>query len=126
MAQTCIRIRKLALYGHHGVFAEEQTLGGRYEVDAELYYDSSQAETHDDVTYALNYAHVIRSMEQEWHRVRIHLLETLASNITHTLFAEYPVLQTITLRIRKLHAPVSAAFEAIEIEQTTERTVHSL
>ncbi len=126
MTSTCIRILGIALYAHHGVFDAEQELGGRYEVDVELVYDTTQAERSDDVRDAVNYASAIAHITHAFTSERFRLLEAVARHVSDHLFAVFPALMSITLRIRKLHVPVSAAFQAIEIERKALRAEQSL
>lgn len=126
MTSTCIRILGVALYAHHGVFGAEQELGGRYEIDVELLYDATQAEQSDDVRDALNYASVITHITHAFTSKRFRLLEAVARHVSDHLFAVFPALLSITLRIRKIHAPVSAAFQSIEIERKALRAEQSL
>jgi 7,8-dihydroneopterin aldolase/epimerase/oxygenase len=126
MASTCLRIIGLALYAHHGVFSAEQQLGGRYEIDAELWYNATEAERTDDIGNALNYATAITHISHSFTAERFHLLEAVAHHVSEHLFTVFPLLTAITLRIRKLNMPVSAAFQYIEVERRAERATRSL
>ena len=52
---TRLSIVNAEYYAYHGVKPEERKLGGKYEVDLDLYYDATSAIVNDDVKYALNY-----------------------------------------------------------------------
>ena len=48
--RSCVRLVNAVFYARHGVHEEERQLGGRYEVDAELVFDSTEAATTDDLS----------------------------------------------------------------------------
>ena len=58
----------------------------------------------DTVNYAEVYALIRRKMEEP-----VNLLEHLAHRITEDLYAQFPPIQTISLRITKVTPPISGA-----------------
>ena len=61
MAKSLIKLSlsNLQFYSYHGVKAEEQTLGGRYQVDVDLWYNPMSAVISDDVAKAVNYEEIV-------------------------------------------------------------------
>ncbi|MBP7214497.1 MAG: dihydroneopterin aldolase, partial [Candidatus Kapabacteria bacterium] len=62
---TKLTIKNLEFYAFHGVKDEEKKLGGRYQMDLELYYDSSSAIATDKLSNALNFEEILHKIAEE-------------------------------------------------------------
>lgn len=111
-----LTIKSAQFYGYHGVKDEEKTLGGRYEVDLDLWYDATNAIATDDVTYALNYEKAMECIEDVFSGQSYNLIETVANNILEQLFERFPFLSRAAVRIRKINVPIHSVVSFIEIE----------
>jgi dihydroneopterin aldolase len=116
-----LSIVNAVFYAYHGVKSEEQVLGGKYEVDLDMFYDATHAIINDDVNVALNYEEVVYIIEEIMHQEPFNLIETLAREILNRLLEEFAILVEATIRIRKLNIPVSQILDYIEVEQTLTR-----
>lgn len=119
-ALTKLNVRNASFYAYHGVKYEEQTLGGRYEVDLELYYNATRAVINDDVSYALNYDEAMYCIEDVING-QYNLIETIANEILNMLFDKFPMLEMATVKVRKYSAPIRIPVAFIEAEQTMQR-----
>lgn len=122
MPLCCLRIHSAEFYAYHGAKDAERLLGGKFQVDAELFYDSTAATEADSLRYALNYERVLDCIHRVVHENSYHLLETLAHRLLLTLFREFPPLVRARIRVRKLYVPLRYAVEYIEVEQEAERS----
>lgn len=121
MVQTArLTIKSAQFYGYHGVKLEEKTLGGRYEVDLDLWYDARNAIATDDVSSALNYEDAMQCIEDAFADQSFNLIETVANNILEQLFVRFPILRKATIRIRKINVPIHSVVAYIETELTRE------
>lgn len=111
-----LTIKSAQFYGYHGVKHEEKTLGGRYEVDLDLWYDVTDAIATDDVAYALNYEEAMECIEDVFCNQSYNLIETVANNILQQLFVRFPFLSRAIVRIRKINAPIHSVVSFIETE----------
>lgn len=118
-----LTIRSAEFYAYHGVKVEEQTLGGKYQVDLDLYYDATQAVINDDVNYALNYEEAMFCIEEVIAGDSYNLIETIANEICNLLMEKFQLLQKATVRVRKMNAPIRRVVSFIEAEQTMIRTI---
>ncbi len=50
-----VRLLNIALFGHHGVTQAERDAGTRLDLDVELTFDSSVAESNDDLAETIDY-----------------------------------------------------------------------
>jgi dihydroneopterin aldolase len=118
---TRLTISNAVYYGYHGVRNEEQALGGKYEVDADMYYDSTQAVVSDDVSDALNYEEAVFMIGEIINSDPYNLVETIVHEILDALMDKFPKLQSASVRVRKHSVPVRQYIEYIEVEQSMTR-----
>ena len=119
---TKLSIKAAQFYAYHGVRNEEQILGGKYEVDLDMYYDATHAIINDDVNQALNYEEAFFCIEETIAAENYHLIETLANEILNMLMEKFSTLQKATVRVRKVNVPIRRIVKYIEAEQTITRT----
>jgi dihydroneopterin aldolase len=101
-----ISLERLPFHAPHGVYEGEANTGNALEVDVFLRVDGSSAVHHLDetVNYVLVYE-LVRDIMTE----RRALLEALCQEIAARLEADFPQLQHLEVRIRKL-TPAIAHF----------------
>lgn len=109
------------LYSYHGVSNEEQQLGGRYEVDAELYYDASAAIARDELPRAVNYADVMACIADAVSAKRRRLIETLARDVADAILERFDQVQTVCIRVRKRTVPAGMVVDYVEAEWRSHR-----
>ncbi len=115
---TKLNIRGAEFYGYHGVKSEEQTLGGKYQVDVEMYYNSTRAVIKDDVAFALNYDEAMYIIEDILvGQTQYNLIETIANEILNALFDKFPMLEKARVKVRKYYAPIRTSVDYIEADQ---------
>jgi dihydroneopterin aldolase len=119
---TKLSIVNAEYYAYHGVKEEERLLGGKYQVDLDMWYDATSAIIKDDVQSAMNYeeamftiSEVINSEEPYF------LVETICNEILNLLMEKFSQLEKATVRVRKLSVPMRRVIGHIEAEQSIER-----
>jgi dihydroneopterin aldolase len=122
---TRLTITNAVYFGYHGVRNEEQALGGKYEVDADMYYDSTQAVVSDDVSDALNYEEAVFLIGEIITSDPFNLVETIVHEILDSLMDKFPKLQSANVRVRKHSVPVRQYIDYIEVEQSMMRETMS-
>ena len=115
---TRLTIRSAEFYAYHGVKMEEQAIGGKYQVDLDLYYDATEAILKDSVRKALNYEVAMNSIEDAIAGESYSLIETICSDILNSLMDKFPQLVKATVRVRKMNAPIRRVVSYVEAEQT--------
>ena len=118
---TKLTIANAQYYAYHGVKPEERNIGGKYEVDLDLYYDAKMAVLKDSVEDALNYEEALFCISEVVGNESYMLVETVASEILNMLMEKFPQLQIATVRIRKMNVPMKRVVGHIQAEQTIER-----
>lgn len=121
LSLTRISIRNAEFYAYHGVREEEKKLGGKYQVDLDLYYDAKAAILRDDVKYALNYEEAMYCIAEIISADSYDLIETVANEILNLLMEKFAILRKATVKVRKMNVPMRRIISHIETEQTIER-----
>lgn len=116
-----ITISNAQYYAYHGVRKEEQKLGGKFQVDLEMWYDAKPAFIKDDVNYALNYEEAMFLISEVIGNEQYNLIETIANEILNSVMEKFQILHKATVRVRKLAVPLRRTIDHVEVEQTVER-----
>ena len=117
-----IKIRKATFYGYHGVRSEEQSVGGKFEADVDIYTDFQQAAKDDSLGETIDY-HKVYSFVYHLALVqKYYLIEALATKIADELLKEFKGIQKVVVRIRKHNPPLGGVVDHVEIEVVKERS----
>ena len=117
-----IRITNASFYAYHGVASDEQNLGGKFEVDVDIFTDFSQAIANDTLKRTIDYEAVYALIQKTVTTQKYYLLETLASAIAKSIIQHYSLIERVTVRVRKPHPPVKGVIDYIEVELSEPRT----
>lgn len=118
---TIIRLRNARFYAHHGVLDAERSNGGLFEIDAELTCDLLEAEAEDNLKKTVDYEKVYSFIKEIVAGKRFFLIESLASRICRSILQNFPVVQKITVKVRKPSPPLGGVVEHVEVEHTEYR-----
>ena len=118
---TKLTLNNIQFYANHGVKPEEQSLGGKYQVDAELLYNAQTAILSDDVSNALNYEEIVYAINEIMNGDSFSLIETLSYEIANELMERFPMMEKVTIRVRKLSVPIRYIIDHVEVEHTMMR-----
>jgi len=114
--KNVVRIKNASFYAYHGVLAEEQKIGGKFEADVDMYFDFSEAAKTDNLSKTINYANVYKYINKVIHEKKYYLIETLATIIADNLLKHYPQLEKVNVRVRKNNVPIGGIIEHVEAE----------
>lgn len=111
-----IRIKKAVFYAYHGALEEEQSIGGKFEADVDIYTSFKEAAMDDDLHETINYVTVYKFINELVHEKKYALIETLATVIADRLLAKYPAIEKIAVRVRKNTVPIGGVIDCVEAE----------
>lgn len=111
-----IRIHRLEIFAHHGVYPEETKNGQMFYVNATLYTDINKAGTSDDLDQTVNYGTVCRFITQWMQNNTCKLIEAVAERLARDILLRYRPLFAVTLEIVKPDAPVGLPFGEISVK----------
>jgi dihydroneopterin aldolase len=109
-----ITLRGMQFMGRHGVSSEERAEPQPIEVDLVVRLNLSRPAKSDDLADTVNYATLFELARQVAEQRSFHLLEALAGAIADAVLAGHPV-DDVEVRVRKPKAPLSGAFETVEV-----------
>lgn len=120
-AHSCVRLINIVFYAHHGVLKEEHTVGAKYEVDAELTFDFTDAAENDDITKTVDYSAVYKKIREALTLKKYFLIEAVAYEIAHDLLRDFPVLEKVAIKVRKRNPPVDGICDYAEADYAAMR-----
>ena len=120
--QSSVRLVNIVFYAHHGVLKEEHTVGSKYEVDAELTFDFTDAAKNDDISKTVDYGAVYQKIREALTQKKYFLIEAVAYEIAVDLIRDFPILERVAIKVRKRNPPVDGICDYAEADYSTSRT----
>lgn len=114
--KDCIIIENLNVFAHHGVYPEETRDGQNFYVNAVLYTDTRKAGYSDELEDSTNYGEVCQEIHCFLTEHTYKLLEAAAEKLAEYLLQTFPLIQELTLEIRKPEAPIPLPFESVSVK----------
>ncbi len=109
-----ILLENMTFHAKHGVFEEEQIIGGNFQVDIEMETDFTESMKTDNLNGTIDYSKVYTLIEQQL-KIPSKLIEHLGKRIIDLLYAEFPSIQHIKLKVSKLNPPISGEIDRVSI-----------
>jgi dihydroneopterin aldolase len=117
-----IRIKKATFYAYHGVLSEEQSVGGKFEADVDIYTDFSEAARKDSLKQTIDYDKVYKFMYQLVLEQKYYLIEALAMKVADELLKKFSQVTKVAVRVRKNNPPLGGVVDCVEVEVIKERS----
>ena len=117
-----IKIRKSTFYGYHGVRSEEQSVGGKFEADVDIYTDFSKAAKDDNLSETIDYHKVYSFVYHLALEQKYYLIEALAMKIADELLKEFKGIQKVAVKVRKNNPPLGGVVDHVEVEVIKDRS----
>lgn len=119
--QNIIRIKKATFYGYHGVMSEEQSVGGKFEADVDIYTNFIHAATKDSLNQTIDYHQVYKVLYHLALEQKYYLIEAVANKIADELLTKFLAIDKIAVRVRKNNPPLGGVVDCVEVEVIKER-----
>jgi dihydroneopterin aldolase len=119
--EDVIRLHNAVFYAYHGVLSDEQSLGGKFEVDVDLYCDLSRGAQTDDLRRTVDYQKVYACVRTLVLARKHFLLESVAGTIAKGILKEFRAVRRVTVRVRKPSAPLKGVVDHVEVELSRSR-----
>ncbi len=116
-----ILIHGLRIFAFHGVNPEEKEDGQLFIVDLTASLDLQHACETDGLENTVSYAKIIKTIRRVMQAGKNDLLEFTAQQVIDAVFAEYPPVRQIEIRLKKPDAPIRADFDYVAVELTRGR-----
>ncbi|KQY14518.1 dihydroneopterin aldolase [Rhizobium sp. Root482] len=114
-ATYTITLKNCAFFARHGVHDEEEFLGQRFFVDAELDVEQGNALVEDSIDDTVHYGIAFTEIEAIITGRRRYLIEALALEVATTLCSRFPQIRRAKISIRKPNAPVPGVLDYVEV-----------
>ena len=111
-----IIIENLRIYAHHGIYREENEQGQNFYVNAVLHMDTRKAGMEDEPAFTTDYAVVCEFIYRFIREHVFSLIEAVAEETAKAVLMEFPLLEGITLEVRKPEAPIALEVESVSVK----------
>jgi dihydroneopterin aldolase len=109
-----IEIENMEFYAFHGCYDTEKRVGNHFRVSLWLETDLSAAAESDRIDETVNYLTVYRLVADEMKTVS-NLLEHVAGRIVEALYARFPSLEKVTVKVSKMTPPLGGPVEKTSV-----------
>jgi dihydroneopterin aldolase len=111
----------MEFYGYHGVLAEENKLGQRFNVDLSVSLDLAEAGKTDNLEATINYAELYHLCRDIMEGKPVKLVETLAETITARVLETFTKVAECKVKVIKPDPPIPGHYKSVAIEMTRKR-----
>ncbi|MBR3025180.1 MAG: dihydroneopterin aldolase, partial [Oscillospiraceae bacterium] len=119
-----IKIKNLEVFSNHGVLKEENVLGQKFLISADIYLDTREAGTTDDLNKSVNYSEICHLVKNIMENNTFKLIETAAEKLATAILLAYGLIKKIVLEVKKPWAPILLPLEYVSV--TVERKWHNV
>ena len=114
-----IMIKNLEVFCNHGVYKEENVLGQKFVVDAELRLSTRKAGRSDKLSDSVSCGDVSRLITAEMKKQNDRLLERVAERLAEAVLLQFPLVRSVCITVKKPWAPVMLHLDyaAVSIER---------
>lgn len=116
-----ILLNQMEFYGYHGLYTEENRLGQRFYVDAELMLNLSKSAASDEMNDSIDYGEVYECVRGVMEGTPKNLVEAVAEHISTELFDQFRQLQACTIKVTKPDPPIPGHYQSVAVELFRER-----
>ncbi len=116
-----IFIHQASFACHIGVTAEERAKAQDVVVDLDLAIDLSAAGTSDSIKDAVDYCEVWDAVNECVSSQEINLVEALATRIGKVILDRFPMVQSVTVVVKKPQALATNGVSRVGVRLTVER-----
>lgn len=110
-----ITISDLEVFAYHGVLKEENSLGQKFLVSAELYMDISEAAQDDDINKSINYANICKEIDAFLKNNTFKLIETMADRLAKHLLITHNNIIELSVSVKKPWAPILMTLDTVSV-----------
>ncbi|MCD8053289.1 MAG: 2-amino-4-hydroxy-6-hydroxymethyldihydropteridine diphosphokinase [Lachnospiraceae bacterium] len=111
-----IKICGLEVFARHGVYPEENALGQKFVICADLFLDTRRAGLTDDLEASVNYGEVCQFIQTFMQEHTYQLIEAAAERLVRALLLTWPAVKQVNLELQKPWAPVGLPLETVAVE----------
>jgi 7,8-dihydroneopterin aldolase/epimerase/oxygenase len=111
-----IILTNMQFYGFHGLLPEENKLGQRFNVDLELYLDTSKAGLSDNMLESIDYSQAYQRVKKVVEGEAKNLIEAVAETIASDLLSSFELLRACRVKVMKPDPPIPGHYQSVAVE----------
>ena len=92
-------------FAYHGFYPEEQILGCKFIVDAEVSFNPADRLQNDEIADTVDYEKLHRIIDEEM-KLTKKLIETVAQAIINTIKIQFTGIDEVKVTIKKINPPL--------------------
>lgn len=116
-----IKLQNMMFFGCHGVYDYEREYGQKFFLDVEMETGDDKAGATDNLADAVDYTAVYRLVKQIVETKQFQLMEALLGHIDRAVLAEFPLVSSVTTRVRKPAVPIAGQLDFVQVEMSRSR-----
>lgn len=116
-----ITLKNIELFGYHGYYQEENTLGQRFRITLEAYGDLGPAKTSGELKDSINYVEIFEEMKAIFYSKTYKLLEQLSYDMGQGILSKFNILKRVDIEIMKPEIAVPVTCDYFSIRQEYKR-----
>lgn len=117
-----VLLNRMAFYGYHGVYPEENELGQRFLVDLILEGDLRPASRSDDIAQTVDYGKAYELVRTIVEGEPKKLVETVTEQIAEAVLRSFPMIQKCCVKVIKPNPPIPGHYDSVAVEMTRTQT----
>lgn len=117
-----VKIHELCVYGFHGVLEEERRLGQRFYISVKASIRLNEGIIQDHYEDAACYGRLCRLIEARVAGEPCALIENLAYILAKEILQNEPLIEEVTILVKKPSAPMNFAIDTVSAELSLKRT----
>jgi dihydroneopterin aldolase len=110
-----VLVANLCVFGRHGVGIAEQSLGQKFYIDMECVVDRPNP-ADDRIEATVCYGALCDLAENLSVRTTFNLIETFARAVAQQILADFPLVRSVRVQVRKPSAPIRQAIDWVGAE----------
>ncbi len=111
-----ISVKDITVFAYHGVMDEENVVGQKFVISADIGLDTSIAGDNDDIEESVDYVHVCNIIKSYAENNTFNLIETLAEGLAKCLLLEYTNICSVDIEVKKPWAPVHIPIDTVSVK----------
>ncbi len=115
-----VLVSNLCIFGRHGVGKAEKSLGQKFYIDIECTIDRPNPD-HDRMTETVCYGALCDLAERVSAGTTYNLIESFAHHLAEQILAEFALVRSVKIQVRKPSAPIRQAVDWVGVEVERDR-----
>lgn len=101
-----IKVKDIVLYGNHGVFQEEKTLGQQFILHLTLFHSIQETGLTGNLEKSVHYGDLTQKVTKIFKEESLDLIEECVEKIAQFILDEYEIVEEVTVELEKPWAPI--------------------